>query len=171
MEKAELPNSIDGGEFDPYFAAIGRLVASWGHLEQGLDTVIRIIHSGHIVAPPENEPDLPRTLDWKIRYFRTVNSRHLEDDGTRRAYEEICDAIEKHGGFRHSIIHGFVVEFDPGGFGARFGRYHRSKVYGEVQEYHVAIEELSWESMQVQDIARLLFGLSRQLMERSQRVR
>jgi hypothetical protein len=157
MQKAELPESLDRGEFDPFFAAIGRLVASWGHLEQALDTVIRLIHSGKIIPAPKGE--MPRTLEWKIRYFRAVNREQIDDARVRHAYKEICDAIEKHGSFRHGIIHGFVLEFDPGGVGARFGRYHRTKVDGEIQEYHVAIEDVSGEVMQVQDLAKLLARL------------
>ena len=91
-----------------FFAAIGRLTISWGHLGLGLDCMVEIIHHGF--GGREIEPVMPRALQRKITYLRTAFKKLPIEQEALQGYLTLFDQIETAAQTRHDIIHGVVIE-------------------------------------------------------------
>ncbi len=94
------------------FAAIGRLVVTWGLLELGIDTMIDFIHVNlqHIV----NEPERPRMLKRKIKYLRKHFRSLPMSEEACAYYQTLLDRVRESSEFRHDVIHGAVVNHAAG---------------------------------------------------------
>ena len=95
-------------EDENFFGAVGRLVISWGHLEFSLDCMVEIIHIGFGGA--EIEPEIPRTLQRKIRFLRTAFKRMPLPQDAIQGYTALFGDIEAAAQTRHDIVHGIVIE-------------------------------------------------------------
>jgi hypothetical protein len=62
-------------EDEDFFAAIGRLVLSWGHVEAGLDMFIMVLHN--VLEGRRVEPVIPWALQRKISSEEQRTCREL----------------------------------------------------------------------------------------------
>lgn len=120
---------------EQFFAAIGRLTLTWGHLEFAIDCMVHILHSRP--AAKQIEPEMPRSLQRKISFLRaTINQLHL-DEQTAQKWLRLLDNIQSAAQKRHDIIHGFVIDQKEQSGEAQFVRLIRK---GQITKsrHHIA---------------------------------
>lgn len=91
-----------------FFAAIGRLAISWAHLEFSLDCIVEIMHYGF--GGKDVEPEIPRALQRKIRYLRTMIKQIPLPADAAQGFQNLFDQIEAAAQIRHNVIHGIIIE-------------------------------------------------------------
>ena len=153
---------------EAFFAAVGRLTLSWGHLGIALDAMVEIMYHGF--GGREIEPEMPRQLQRKITFLRTAFKKLPLGQKAIQGYLGLFDQIEAAAQTRHDMIHGAVVEQAEGGGEATMVRVTRrgkgvtkkrfkvttrsilkaaidaqklsSKVFYWLNEFHVVAEKL-----------------------------
>lgn len=121
-------------EDEAFFAAIGRLVASWAHLELALDEMVKIMHSlyGHRVDAdcgfPEHVDDLLRCgLSRKIEYLRKVFGQTPLPQDAIEGFQSYLHEVSSEWERRHDIIHAPVIHYVEGSGEARMARLKKRK--------------------------------------------
>ncbi len=94
---------------EAFFAAVGRLTLSWGHLGIALDSMVEIMYHGF--GGREIEPEMPRQLQRKITFLRKAFKKLPIGQKAIQGYLALFDQIEAAAQTRHDIIHGAVIEY------------------------------------------------------------
>jgi len=110
---------------EEFFAAIGRLTISWGHLGIGLDGIVEILYYGFNGKTLVDE--IPRSLRRKITFMRAALRRLPIGEEAINGFMMLLDKIETASQKRHDIIHGVVIEHTEGSGEATMVRATRGK--------------------------------------------
>jgi hypothetical protein len=135
-----------------FFAAIGRLTISWGHLELGLDCMVDILYRGF----KENtiEPEIPRSLQRKITFLRSSWKRQpIGADGVN-GYLMFLDRVQTAAQTRHDIIHGVVIEqIERSGEAVMVRAVRKRNGEFETRRFHITTEDILRAALEAQDLA------------------
>jgi hypothetical protein len=85
--------------YDEFYAAIGRFVLTWAHLEICLDLLLL-----KIVKTPDRRAKLPHQLADKMSLIRSEINKLTHD--RQIATTEVLDEISKYADTRHDFVHG-----------------------------------------------------------------
>jgi hypothetical protein len=124
---------------ESFFAAVGRLTLSWGHIEAAIDYFVMILHwsfGGHQIerVMPWS---LQRKIDYIKKYFRKGYPSYPATERICQLMDQIAIASET----RHDLIHGFVIEHPDGKSEAKLIRHLRQRDEKfRTKEIHVTTE-------------------------------
>lgn len=121
---------------EAFFAAIGRLTLSWGHIEFGVDAIVAILHWN--LGGAKTERVMPWALKRKIRYIKAYFRRQMPDSEITTRMCELLDEVGRASEDRHDLVHGFTVEHPEGAGEAKLVRLLRSET-GKFTQKHVHV--------------------------------
>ena len=127
-------------EDEELFAAIGRLVISWGHLEISLDCMVEIMYHGFDGAKIDRE--IPRALQRKLTFLRRAFKQLPIPEKSIQGYTTLFSDIEAAAQIRHDVIHGVVIEHIKRSGEATMARAIRNKQRVEKREYKVTTKTI-----------------------------
>ncbi len=134
-----------------FFAAIGRLTMSWGHLELGLDCMVDVLYHGFKGNTIQRK--IPRNLQHKITFLRCAWNMQPIGDGIN-GYLKFLDRVETAARTRHDIIHGVVIEQVERSGEAIMVRAVRKRNGGfEKKRFHITTEDILRAALEAQDLA------------------
>jgi hypothetical protein len=88
--------------YEEFYAAIGRFVLTWAHLEICLDLLLL-----KIVKTPERRAKLPHQLGCKIALIRSEIKGLTNDQ--QISITEVLDKISSYTDTRHDFVHGGMI--------------------------------------------------------------
>ena len=88
--------------YEEFYAAIGRFVLTWAHLEICLDLLVL-----KIVKTPERRAKLPHQLGDKIALIRSEIKGLTTDQ--QISITEVLDEISSYADTRHDFVHGGMI--------------------------------------------------------------
>ena len=155
-----MSSKDDDPDCDPLFAAIGRFSAAWGHAEFGLDGILRTIHEGRVLPRPD--ADFPISFKNKVRYFRAAIKEGV-GPSTQGWISRVCEGLMNRSVMRGRIVHGFLVEIDPGGAGNFIRAFQRHRYYRLPSTSRYTTKQIMTETIDVRQLAGKLIKLSGEL--------
>jgi hypothetical protein len=165
------PDTLSPEANREFFAWIGRLTISWGHLELGLEGMVEILYRGF--KGNTIEPEIPRSLQRKISFLRSswkrmqpVGVEETEWAGAVNGYLKFLDRVQAAAQTRHDIIHGILVEQTGGGSEAIMGRVTRKRGGDlERKRIHVTTEDIRRAVREAEDLGEKALNWSVQVHE------
>lgn len=142
-------------EDEEFFAAIGRLTLTWGHLEFAIDCMVHVLHSRPDAK--QIEPEMPRSLQRKISFLRATISQLPLDKQTAQKWLRLLDNIQSAAQKRHDIIHGFVIEQKERSGEAQFVRLFRKGKITKSRRHTANTQSILKAANQASKLASTLF--------------
>jgi hypothetical protein len=111
---------------------------------------------------PRPSAEFPISFKNKVRYFRSAIKEGV-GPSTQGWMTRVCDNLMNRTVMRGQIIHGFLVEIDPGGTGGMFGHFNVTDANSLPATSHYTTKKIVAETIHVRQLAGKLIRLSGEL--------
>lgn len=149
-------------EDETFFAAIGRFVLSWGHLEIALDFAVNTIY--HDLGGNTREAEAPRAFSRKVKFFRRSLAHLPINEENLQTYNDFLNTLLTEAENRHDLIHGAAVYHEEGASVAELVRLNKGAIDPNRPTVKVTAVSILQAAVRVQRLAATMFEIAKAII-------